>query len=68
MHESLWQAVEKNSFSAADKYLSANEVLEASIYDSLGQSMIHRAAQLGYVEMLMLLFERTGAKPDLVNA
>jgi len=36
MHESLWQAVEKNSISAADKYLSANEVLETSIYDSLG--------------------------------
>ena len=30
--------------------------------------MIHKAASMGYVEMLMLLLERTGAKPDLVNA
>jgi hypothetical protein len=30
--------------------------------------MLHRAASLGYAEMLMMLIERTGAKPDLVNA
>lgn len=30
--------------------------------------MLHKAAQLGHAEMLMLLLERTGAKPDLVNA
>ena len=30
--------------------------------------MLHKTAQLGHAEMLMLLLERTGAKPDLVNA
>ncbi len=68
MHESLWQAVEQNSINAADKLLSLNEISEASLYDGYGQSMIHKAASLGYIEMLMLLLERTGAKPDLVNA
>jgi ankyrin repeat protein len=29
--------------------------------------MIHKAASLGHAEALMLLLERTGAKPDLVN-
>ena len=29
--------------------------------------MLHLAASLGHVEMLILLIERTGAKPDLVN-
>lgn len=30
--------------------------------------MIHKAASLGNAEALMLLLERTGAKPDLPNA
>ncbi len=30
--------------------------------------MLHKAAQLGNADMMMLLLERTGAKPDLVNA
>lgn len=30
--------------------------------------MLHRAAQLGFTEMLMLLIDRTGAKPDIVNS
>jgi hypothetical protein len=30
--------------------------------------MIHKAASLGHTEILMLLLERTGAKPDLANA
>ena len=38
------------------------------MYDGTGQTMIHKAAALGYTEMLILLLERTGAKPDLVNA
>jgi ankyrin repeat protein len=29
--------------------------------------MLHKAASTGAAEMLMLLIERTGAKPDLVN-
>lgn len=37
------------------------------MYDSNGMSMLHKCAQLGYAEMMMLLLERTGAKPDLVN-
>ena len=30
--------------------------------------MMHKAASLGHVEILMLLIERTAAKPDLVNS
>jgi ankyrin repeat protein len=30
--------------------------------------MAHKAASLGHAEILMLLLERTGGKPDLVNA
>jgi ankyrin repeat protein len=29
--------------------------------------MLHRSASLGFADLLMLLLERTGAKPDLVN-
>ena len=29
---------------------------------------MHKAATLGHVEILMLLIERTGAKPDIVNS
>ena len=29
--------------------------------------MIHKAASIGEVEILMLLIERTAAKPDIVN-
>ena len=38
------------------------------MYDANGQSMLHKCAQLGNSDMIMLLLERTGAKPDLVNA
>lgn len=38
------------------------------MYDITGQTMVHKAASLGYTDILMLLLERTGAKPDLVNA
>jgi ankyrin repeat protein len=34
----------------------------------MGNSMAHKAASLGHAEMLMLLLERTGAKPDIINA
>ena len=68
MHEALWNAVESNNITAAEKFLSLNEIDEANLYDMYGQSMIHKAASLGLVEMLMLLLERTGAKPELVNA
>lgn len=30
--------------------------------------MLHKAAHLGHIEMLILLIDRTGAKPDLVNS
>jgi ankyrin repeat protein len=67
-HEALWLAVESNDIAAAEKFLDANEVEELNMYDGTGQTMIHKAAALGYTEMLILLLERTGAKPDLVNA
>lgn len=41
---------------------------EADLYDSQGNSMAHKAASLGHAEVLMLLLERTGAKPDIANA
>ena len=37
------------------------------MYDANGMSMLHKIAQLGHADMMMLLLERTGAKPDLVN-
>jgi hypothetical protein len=30
--------------------------------------MVHKAASMGHAEILMLLLERTGAKPELVNS
>ncbi len=66
-HEKLWQAVELNDQAAAEKYLDFNEVNEQNLYDPFGQTMLHKAASTGAAEMLMLLIERTGAKPDLVN-
>lgn len=30
--------------------------------------MLHLAALLGHADMLMVLLERTGAKPDILNA
>ena len=68
MHEPLWRAIEENDITAATRFLTLNEIEEQNMYDAQGQSMLHKAAQLGYAEMLMLLLERTGAKPDLVNA
>lgn len=38
------------------------------MYDFNGNTMIHKAASLGNAEALMILLERTGAKPDLPNA
>lgn len=63
----MWQAVESNDLPAAEKFLDWNEVFEANLYDPFGQTMIHKAASLGDTKMLMLLIERTGAKPDLAN-
>jgi uncharacterized protein len=48
--------------------LDNNEVDEQGTYDSTGQSMVHKAAVLGHTDMLIMLLERTGAKPDMVNA
>jgi ankyrin repeat protein len=67
-HERLWKAIENNDKAAADKYLTANDIQEQSMYDPAGQTMLHRAASLGHSEMLMLLIERTGVKPDVLNA
>jgi ankyrin repeat protein len=43
------------------------QLSEADLFDTLGNSMAHKAASLGHAEILMLLLERTGAKPDIVN-
>jgi len=68
MHEPLWQAIECGDLGSATKFLNLNDIEEQNMYDSNGQSMLHKAAQLGNADMLMLLLERTGAKADLVNA
>ena len=47
---------------------SGGELKEQELYDFTGNSVIHKAASLGHAEILMLLLERTGAKPDLVNS
>ena len=47
---------------------SGEELKEAELYDHAGNSVIHKAASLGHAEVLMLLLERTGATPDLVNS
>ena len=71
-HETLWQAIEKEDNALALKYLDklgdTGVFEESDLVDSSGQSMLHRAAQLGHAEMLMLLLERSGSKPDLPNA
>ena len=68
LHEPLWQAIEANDVEAATGFLNLNEIEEQNMYDAQGQSMLHKAAQLGHADMLMLLLERTGAKPDMVNS
>ena len=68
LHEPLWRAIEANDLAAATHFLNLNEIEEQNMYDAAGQSMLHKAAQLGNAEILMLLLERTGAKADLVNA
>ena len=66
-------AIETNEIKAVESYLDkineqGKHLEDSDIYDSSGQSMIHKAASLGHAEILMLLLERTGTKPDLVNA
>ena len=68
LHEPLWRAIAADDLAAATSFLDKNEIEEQDMYDAYGQSMLHKSAQLGHAEMLMLLLERTGAKPDLVNA
>ena len=73
-HQELWHAVELNDQEKVTSYLdtyeekSGEELKEAELYDHTGNSIIHKAASLGHAEVLMLLLERTGATPDLVNA
>lgn len=66
-HEALWGKIEINDLKGVNKYLDITEIDQHQMYDSSGQTMIHRAASLGHSEIMMLLLERTGAKPDLVN-
>ena len=48
--------------------LSGRELGESELYDKIGQTMLHKAASLGHIDCLMLLLDRTSAKPDLLNA
>ena len=47
---------------------SQDELNMTELYDYTGNSVIHKAASLGHAEVLMLLLERTGAKPAMVNS
>ena len=74
-HKELWDAVEMNDPDAVSKYLEAfedsqqgDEIKLTELYDFTGNSMVHKAASLGHAEILMVLLERTGVKPDLLNA
>lgn len=69
----LWDAVETNETQSVEDLLEKiaqeqQQLSEADLFDSQGNSMAHKAASLGHAEILMLLLERTGAKPDLQNA
>lgn len=70
----MWDAVEVNNTDQVAQYLEnyeekmGVELKENELYDVTGNSMIHKAASLGHAEVLMLLLERTGAKPDIPNA
>jgi len=66
-HDKLWTAIDNNDYTTAELYLDFNEVSETDLYDQQGQSMLHLSASLGHADLLMLLVERTGAKPDMVN-
>ena len=67
-------AVEMNETEKVGSYLEAYEekagveLKESELYDHTGNSVIHKAASLGHAEILILLLERTGAKPDLLNS
>ena len=73
-HQELWLAVEMNDTDKVTSYLdtyeekSGEELKEAELYDHTGNSVIHKASSLGHAQVLMLLLERTGATPDLVNS
>lgn len=40
-------AIETNDLAAATRFLDQNEIEELEMYDANGQSMLHKAAQLG---------------------
>eukprot|EP00347_Sterkiella_histriomuscorum_P001332 403372439 len=71
-HQKLWEAIETNDIKAVEAILNklgdSNSLEDADLHDASGQSMVHKAASAGHAEILMLLLERTGIKPDLVNA
>ena len=67
-HKDLWDAVEQNDVDKVKAYLAKEELPEAELYDSTGNSVVHKAASLGHADTLMLLLESTNAKPDMVNS
>ena len=70
----MWEAVEINSAEKVGAYLTdyeertGEELKQNELYDEMGNTIIHKAASLGHAESLMLLLERTGARPDIMNA
>jgi hypothetical protein len=70
----MWEAIESNDIRLVEALLTnfqdnpTQGFTDSDLYDSNGQSMLHKCASLGHAEILMLFIERTGAKPDLVNA
>lgn len=73
-HQELWLAVELNEVNKIREYIDQyedknnEELQEQELYDQTGNSVIHKAASLGHADALMILLERTGAKPDIVNS
>lgn len=51
---SLWAAIEIGDQKAVESFLNSNEVQSEDLYDSEGMSMLHKAASLGFVEILMV--------------
>lgn len=73
-HQELWEAVEINDPKRVRDYIESyeeknnEELKENELYDQTGNTVIHKAASLGHSEILMILLERTEAKPDMVNS
>ena len=63
--ERLWKAISQNNRFETEKFFDFNEVDDS--FDQTGQTLLHLAADRGFLDMLMLVLSRTGVKADVVN-